>query len=105
MTTRDGRRPAANLPGYFDTQPCRGSWAGTPARRLHPMSRHAKEVLDPLFPDESSPKPLDRLPYARRVAKLIRTPSVLKRWRQQCQESLRENRQRLARLKAWKKHR
>jgi hypothetical protein len=62
------------------------------------------ELLDGL-PSDERPLPLDRLPYARRVGELVRTPGAAERWRRRCLESFRESRQRHATHKAWSERR
>lgn len=51
--------------------------------------------------DDVSPTPFDLMPYALRVAALLRGPGALARWRRRCEESYHENRQRYERHKAW----
>lgn len=60
------------------------------------------ELLDGLLGNEPG-VPLDLLPWASRVAELIRAPGALEHWRQRCAESFQESRQRHERHKAWKK--
>ncbi len=61
------------------------------------MSPYDEDILNGFLPDET-PMALDRLPYANRVAELIRMPGALERWQRRCRESFLEIRQRNQRL-------
>jgi nucleoside phosphorylase len=69
------------------------------------MSHADDEHLDGFPTDEHSPICLHRLPYAHRVAELIRRPGGLERWRHRCHESFQESRLRHKQLHDWQKDR
>jgi hypothetical protein len=58
------------------------------------------DELEGFLGEEKSPSP-----HTRRVAELLRMPGAAERWRQRCQESFRESRQRHELHKAWQKGR
>jgi hypothetical protein len=53
------------------------------------------------YDDEEHNSPLDKLPYAREVSKLIHLPGALDRWRQHCLLSIQGGNERRERLKTW----
>lgn len=60
---------------------------------------------DDEFTDSLPSDGLERLPYARRVGELIRTPGALERWRQECHESYGQSQRRMSLHEAWQKGR
>jgi hypothetical protein len=62
-------------------------------------------AADHLFANDGPFRPLDLLPYAAHVGRLVRSPGVLQLWRQRCQEAFQEYGCRFDKREAWEAQR
>src|SRR5215470_3517420 len=76
----------------------------TSAKRPGRRARHEVASMSPRYEELLDGFPGDETPPSqrtRRVAELLRMPGARERWRQRCQESFRESRERHERHGAW----